>query len=243
MEAPRPAWLDAELGVRVFARDLWFTDDLFQQLRPYRVIGVPALAGRVEVYPGALFSRGVASWFGLVVEGSVVPYLTSSDAEGRSYPTSVTRLTVGARGRYTVWRAELGLTLAYTRQSFTVDRSAVAEAPPEGLPNVTYESVHARVDGRLRITDRIGVRVRGGYLLPVAFGELGSDEFFPRASGGGVEAGAGATLSLTHGLEARLDFDWRRWFLSMNPQVGDHRVAGGAVDDDFATTLSLAYRR
>ncbi len=124
--------IDAQLGLRMFGRSLWFTDDLFQRLRPYSVMGVPSLAGAVEFYPGALFTTGVASWFGVVLAADFAPYLNSADAEGRDYPTTVYGLSVGARARYTFWRAEVGLTLAYSRQEFSIDRGAVDQAPPEG---------------------------------------------------------------------------------------------------------------
>ncbi len=239
----RPVVLDAQLGVRVFGRNNWFTDDLFQRLRPYSVMGVPSLSAAVEFYPAALFTSGVASWFGVVLAADFAPYLSSADAEGRTYPTTVYGFTAGARARYTFWRAEVGLTVAYTRQEFSIDRGTVDQAPPEGIPNVAYESLRMSVSGRVQIIPRVAVMARGGYLALVGFGELGGENFFPRASGGGVEAGVGAALAIVGGLEARLDLDWRRYFLSMNPVVGDRLVAGGSADDFYSATLSVAYRR
>jgi hypothetical protein len=239
----RPVALDAQLGVRMFARDQRYTDDLFQRLRPYRVVGVPSLSAAVEFYPGALFTSGAASWFGVVLAADFAPYLTSGDAQGRTYPTTVYGVTAGARARYTFWRAEVGLTVAYTRQEFSIDRGAVDQAPPEGIPSVTYESLRVAASGRVQLVPRVAVMARGGYLATLGFGELGGDDFFPRASGGGVEAGAGAAVSIVGGLEGRLDLDWRRYFLSMNPVVGDRLVAGGSADDFYSATLSVAYRR
>jgi hypothetical protein len=235
--------LDAQLGVRVFARNLLFTDDLFQRLRPYSVVGVPSLSAYAEFYPGALFSSGAASWFGVVLGADFAPYLASADAQGRTYPTTSYGLTAGARVRYRFWRAEVGLTVAYARQEFSIDRGTVDQAPPEGIPNVTYESLRTTVSGRVQLVPRLALLARGSYLAVVGFGEVGGDDFFPRASGGGVEAGVGAAVAIVGGLEARLDLDWRRYFLSMNPVVGDRLVAGGASDDYYAATLSVAYRR
>ena len=106
---PRPVWLDAQVGVRLFGRHLVYTDDVFQQLRPYSLVLAPAAAASFEVYPGALFSRGPASWFGLVAGGDLAPVVSSRDAQGRTYDTRAYGFTVGAglRGG-TCARAGLG---------------------------------------------------------------------------------------------------------------------------------------
>lgn len=240
---PAPQVLDASLGLRMYGRSMVYTDDLFRRLRPYRVVGVPALAGEVTFYPGALVSRGAASWFGVVVGGELTPYLNSIDAQNRSYSTTAYTLSAGAIGHRTFGRVELSLALSYVRQVFSIDRSSVTVAPPEGIPSVTYESLRALLAARVRVTSRLSAAGSFGALLPLGFGELGSDGFFPRVSGGGVEASVGAGFALTTSLEARLTLDWRRYFLSMNPQRGDRLIAGGAADDFYGATLGVAFRR
>jgi len=47
---------------------------------------------------------------------------------------------------------------------------------------------------------------------------------------------------LDAGLEIRLGFDVRRYFFSMNPEVGDPFIAGGALDQYLGYTLGIAYR-
>ena len=197
---------------------------------------------RVEPHR-ALVSRGPASWFGLVAGGDLAPVVSSRDAQGRTYDTRAYGFTVGARMRVSFWRAEAGLTVAYTHQAYTIDRGAVSAAPPEGIPSVTYQSVRAAVSGRVQVIPRLAVTVRGGYLFVVDAGELGSAAFFPRNRTGGVEAGVGVAVPLVAGLEARLDVDWRRYFSSMRPEVGDRLIAGGAADDFYGATLGVAWRR
>jgi hypothetical protein len=235
--------LDLQIGPRLFGRSLWFTDDLFQQLRPYDLTIAPAVAASVEWYPAVPYTSGPASWFGVVARGEYGLGLTSGDAQGRSYATTSYALSVGGRARWRVWRAELAFTLAYDRREFSIDRQSVTQAQPEGIPNVTYESVRLGLSARVQIIPRIAVRASGAFLVVASAGEIDSDRYFPRSFVGGVETTLGGAYELFRGFEVRLDLDWLRYFHSMNPVPGDRLVAGGAADDFYGATVSAAYRR
>jgi hypothetical protein len=239
----RPVVFDGQLGVQLYARRFWFTDDLFQRLRPYNVTGVPSLTASVDVYPGAIFTTRLASHFGLTASLDWTPYLQSSDAQGRTYDTSSYVFSIGARARYTFSRVELGATIAYVHHEFSIDRGQVDQAPPDGIPNVTYQGVRLGIATRIQILSRLFLTANGSYIAMADFGEIGSPNFFPHISGGGAEASLGAAFALTGGLELRATIDWRRYFLSMNPQVGDRLIAGGAVDDFFGLRALIAWRR
>jgi hypothetical protein len=222
---------------------LFFTDDVFQQLRPYSLPLAPAVSGALEFYPGALVSSGVASWFGIVARGDLGIALSSTDAQGRAYTTTAYAFMVGARMRVRFWRAEAALTLAYDAQTFSLQREDAGRAPPDGIPNVAYQSLRVGLSTRVQLVPRFAIRAGGAWLAVLDAGEFSGENFFPRVSGGGVEATLGMAFAIVRHLEVRLDGDWRRYYFSMNPVVGDRLVAGGAADDYYGATLSIAFRR
>lgn len=241
---PRPPVIDAELGGGIAGRSIFFTDDLFMRLRPYSVAIVPALRAAVQFYPGALFSTGVASMFGLVANGEYSFLFSSTDRQGRAYPTLSFSVSGGIRWRYRLGeRIEFGATLGYQLQNFTIDRSAVMQAPADGLPNVTYHALRFALDGRFAIVSRLALLVGGSYLLPLATGEISGPQFFPRSNAGGADANLAVAIGLARGLELRVGGEWRRFFFKMNPMFNDPLIAGGAADDSYRATVSIAIRR
>jgi hypothetical protein len=234
--------LDATVGFRAFGRSLWFTDDFFQRLRPYRLTLAPAAVVALEWYPAAA-SRGPASWFGLVLGGEYGFGFSSADAQGRAYATAAYGFSAGVRARRTLGRAELGLTVAYVHQVFAIDRGTAEQAPPEGIPNVAYQSVRLGLSARIRLATRFALTAATSYLAVVSAGEIDGPDYFPRSFVGGVEASLGAAVPIARGFEARADLAWRRYFHDMNVVPGDRLVAGGAADDFYAATLGVAFRR
>ncbi len=225
-------------------RSLWFTDDLFMRLRPYNLTIAPTVHAGLEWYPAAHFTRGAASAFGLVADGQFTLVFSSPDRQGRAYPTTAFNVNAGVRAR--LWlldRIDVGLLLGYALQSFTLDRDAVTLAPPEGIPNTTYHSIRAGITGRAQIIPRLAVTAGSTFHYVLSAGEITSQAFFPRALTLGVDFSLGVAVALTRGIEARLAADWRRYFYTMNPMVGDMLVAGGAVDDHYGITASIAFRR
>jgi hypothetical protein len=233
---------DASVGVRGFGRSLWFTDDFFQRLRPYDLPFAPAVAAALEWYPAA-FTRGPASWFGVVASGEYGFGFSSADAQGRAYDTAAWGFTVGVRARRTFWRVETGLTLAYGHQVFSIDRASAGQAPPEGIPNVAYQSVRVGLSGRINLLRRLSLTAGFTYLAVVSAGEVDGPDYFPRSFVGGVELRLGVAVPIARGFEARADLEWRRYFHHMNVVPGDRLIAGGAVDDFYAATVGVAWRR
>jgi hypothetical protein len=241
---PGPAALDARLGFAAVGRSFWYTDDLFMQLRPYSLAIAPAINAAVEWYPGAHFSRGVASMFGLVADGQFTLLFGSSDSQGRTYPTLAYNFNAGLRTR--LWlldRIDIGLLLGFSMQNFSIDRSAVMLAPAEGIANTTYMGLRAGLTGRAQIIERFAVTAGSTWQYVLSGGEITSSEYFSRASVMAVDFSLGGAVALAKGLEVRLSADWRRYFFAMNPMPGDPLVAGGAVDDNYGLTASIAIRR
>jgi hypothetical protein len=237
----RAAALDAQLGLQFFGRHLTFNDDLFQQLRPYDLTVAPALAGALEWYPGAHFSDGPASWFGLRLSGEYAVGISSRDSQGHAHDTTAYGYSAGVRVRQLLGPADLGVVLAYGRQSFTVADTQANGV--EGIPGVTYDFLRGGLSARVDLFSRFALTAHGAWLLILATGEIGSASYFPRSNAGGVEAGLGAAVAVRSGLEVRLSADWRRYFFAMNPMRDDPYIAGGAVDQYLSATVGVAYRR
>lgn len=238
----RPVVFDGFVGLRGFGRNLYFTDDFFQRLRPYTLSFAPALAVSFEWYPGAHFTRAAISSFALVACGEYGFGFASVDAQGRRYDTEAWGVSVGLRVRRTFWRVEVGFTLAYGHQVFALDRTSAGEAPPEGIPNVAYQSVRAGFSGRINLHRRLALTVGFTWLTVLSAGEIDGPDYFPRSFVGGFEVHLGVAVPLVRDLEARFAVDWRRYFHHMNVVPGDRLVAGGAADDFPAATLGIAWR-
>jgi hypothetical protein len=243
-ERPRPAAIDLRIGFGVVGRSFWYTDDLFMVLRPYYLPIAPAVNASVEWYPGAHFSRGVASMFGLVAEGGYTLVFSSPDAQRRNYPTTAFNAAAGLRTR--LWlldRIDVGLLLGFAMQSFTLDRSSVMLAPAEGIANTTYLGLRAGITGRVQIVPRLAATVGYTFQYVLDSGEFSSSTFFPRATVMAMDWSLGAAFAFTPSIELRLSADWRRYFSSINPMPGDLFIAGGSVDDNYGITASFAFRR
>ncbi|MBL8680308.1 MAG: hypothetical protein JNK05_14120 [Myxococcales bacterium] len=213
-------------------------------LRPYNLPIAPAINASVEWYPGAHVSRGVASMFGLVADGGFTFIFSSPDSQGRAYPTLAYNASAGLRTR--LWlldRIDVGLLLGFAMQNFSIDRSAVALAPAEGISSTTYLGLRAGITGRAQVIPRLAITAGSTFQYVLSSGELTSSAFFPRATVMAVDWSLGAAFKLTPSLELRASADWRRYFASMNPMPGDPYVAGGAVDDNYGLTVSIAFRR
>ncbi len=244
VQRPRPPWIDAEIGGGIAGRSLFFSDDIFMRLRPYSVPIIPAARLAVQFYPAAGSASVIASGIGIVASGEYSFLFASTDRQGRSYPTFSFGFSGGLRWRYKVTDAvELGATVSYRFQNFSINRDSVMAAPAEGIPNVTYHAVSLGLDSRLRVAPRFAVLIGGSYLIPVATGELGAPTFFPRLNGGGADANLALAFRLSASLELRVGGEWRRFFFKMNPMLNDPLIAGGAADDSYRATISIAIRR
>jgi len=213
-------------------------------LRPYNLPVAPAISAAVEWYPGAHFSRGVASMFGLVADGSFTFLFSSPDSQGRAYPTLAFNASGGLRTR--LWlldRIDVGLLLGFAMQNFSIDRSAVALAPAMGISSTTYLGLRAGITGRVQVIRRLAITAGSTFQYVLSSGELTSETFFRRATVMALDWSLGAAFALTPSVELRATVDWRRYFASMNPMPGDPYIAGGAVDDNYGISVSIAFRR
>src|SRR5690606_5433834 len=105
-------------------------------------------------------------------------------------------------------------------------------------PSVKYNFLRVGLDGRFPIGP-VAITAFGGYLGSLDSGDV--HERFRDSSVGGIDVGGGLTVPIVHGLEARLQAEYVRWFYSFGPIPGDAFVAGGALDEYIHLEIGPQY--
>jgi TolB-like protein len=240
--AARPPAFLLSTGFYLTSRRFAYRDDLFGTLSGYRLGAAPAFGFDAQWYPGAHFTDGALANLGLHlrwVRAFGLQSRPSVDTDGSRYDTRFGRIEGGARARIPLEAAELFAELGFGAQRFQV---SLPEQSSVTLPDVHYR--YARIEAGLgyRLSTALRLDLAGAYLRPFGLGELGSEGWFPRATGHGVDLRGALALQVAAGLEVRLALELRRMFFAMNPEPGDPWVAGGAVDQVWMAGAELGYR-
>lgn len=229
-------------------RSLRFEDDIYERLRTYDVnMGVYQVEG--IVYP---FTRPVGERLGIIAsfESGVSGAVTDVD-QNLEFDADFYEFFVGLRARYPVDEHEVGFDLTYGQMHAGL-------IDPEGrskVPSTDYSVVRTSLHGALDLGAVRGT-LSAGFRLPLAYGQLKEDRWFPRVSGYGVEASAGVHYALTSSIVLELTGTLRRFVLEMNSEPEDaevgcdaregfstcSEVAGGAVDRYIAGYMGISYR-
>lgn len=243
-QGPGPAAIDASLGARWYGRFFAYNQDVFGELRNYDLAAAPALSATVEWYPGAHFSRGPASWFGVIAQGAYVVGVSSRDSRDTVYGTTALWFDVGLRVRIPLGLHDIGLHATYGQQHFTIasNGGGAPSSNDPGVPGVQYQSVRVGASVRIGASERVGILLGASGLPLISAGDI-AQNYFVRATAAGVEAQLGLAIGLVSGLELRVLADARRYFFAMNPRVGDAWVAGGALDHHITAGAAIAFRR
>lgn len=233
------AMVIARLDFHMFTRNLSYNDDLFGELRPYEILGAPAVGGAVTWFVGESFTRDWWRHLALDISGHYGFALASENSAGEQFPTSSLAWDIGAYGRLPLGTHEIGALVGIGGESFSIDASEGGVAPE--IPAVGYVSL--RVGGRFRffVTEQVSVRGEGAYRLVVGAGEIRDDIWFPRASVGAADAQLGVTYDIASGFFADAGFAMRRYFYTLNPEPGDPFIAGGAADQYFIGNVGIGW--
>lgn len=232
--AARTPLLTLVLGGQLLLRRLSYNDEVVGSLPGYR-IAAPAVVGELSVFPAAR-SEGALRHFGAIVRYEHVLLSESRSSMGNGdFAVSSYRLETDAAFRSTHGPVELGVTLGYGRHVFGHDES---RAQLE-VPNVRYQ--YGRAGLGLAWHSRRGVQlsVRGALMYLFDVGSLDDEFWFPRITGGGMDAGFGLRVPLGGPASIAYDVQLRRYFFSVNPEVGDLRVAGGVLDRFITQNLTF----
>jgi outer membrane biosynthesis protein TonB len=230
--------LSATLAFDFFTRTLRYNDDLFGALRPYTLSGAPAPRLDVVWYPGAHVTTGIAAHLGVALSAEYALALKSKDSMNREFPTSSIELEGALRGRLPLGEHEVAIFAGAGTHTFRIQDAGGVD--PD-IPEVSYTFLQAGLEARFAIFDPLNLTLRGAYRPVLSAGEIESEGWFSRASAGAVDLGLAVAWELLPSLDLIAGAQMRRYFYSMNPEPGDPRVAGGAVDQYFSGTLAIGW--
>jgi hypothetical protein len=208
------------------SRSLDYEQDLYERLRTQKT-GAGVYRFDASFY---VFARSVREYFALIgsYEGAMFGDVQDTDRD-TTFGVRFSELQGGLRARYPVDSNELGLTLAYGSLLAGLDGGGAAD-----VPDYRYSFVRVAADGTLRF-GKIWTSASLGLRVPTGFGELATDEWFPRVSGYGIEGSLGAEYRISDMIGIEATGSLRRFVLNMNSQPDDatggvSEVAGGAID-------------
>ncbi|MEZ4399769.1 MAG: hypothetical protein R3B06_07105 [Kofleriaceae bacterium] len=214
-----PARLRVAIDQRPFWRRLRYNDDYRLVTRDYDLaadaVGVEVVARPIASLPR--LEVVAAGQLAVAVKGS-------RTSDGTAYATKAS-----------AWSAELGYRVApavAVRAGYGEHRFHIDDDPapgPELVPDATYRYVRLGVEATLAFGPRWRLTGDAGGRYLVGTGDLTGADWFPRATGRGVD-GAAQLGYQTGRLMLYARVDARHYFFAMHPEVGDAMIVGGAVD-------------
>jgi hypothetical protein len=236
--APVGRYLDLSVGGQAFSRSLAYHQQVTPTLREYqpRLLGDAVLA--LQYYPGAQFAEGFVSNIGLEVnaEQSFALKSTTPPPNAANYTTQIHDYNGGVRVRLPLESLTPFISIGYGDHAF---KMTGANRGSLVLPDTDYKYVRAVVGLQVPLASGVSVAASGGYRYVLSPGDI-KTTYFPHLAVGGMEAKLYVGYALTSMIEARIGFDYRRYFYTFHSTNNDMFIAGGAVDQTYAGSLSLA---
>ena len=236
--APRPSVPRFTLAVedRPLWRSLRYRDDVARVLRGYdlaaNAIGASAIARPLAGAPG----------LHVTLAGELVIGVGGSrTSDGAEYGTAASEWSIGAGYAARIGGLTVGATAGFGEHRFHVDDDAMlAPGDRELVPDMDYRWLRLGLDAERRVSRRVTATAHAGWRHLLRIGDLDSAAWFPRGHGAGIDAALGLDLRLSRRVTAYARVDLRRYFFTMDPQVGDALVAGGAVDQYLGGAIGAA---
>ena len=227
-----PPTVEPSAFVGASMRRLFFKDKLTPTLAGWQSGALAMVGMRLEAYPatGKLPVIDDIGPYGFFARSAKNSTLTADgDIE---FDTQQTSWELGLR-----WRAKYGgLTIGYGSQKYDFTG---AQLPGFLLPSGLVQYWRPALEGAFSIGP-VGVRGGASYLFIVRHDFLAAN--FPRASKGGVDLYARASMDVWRKLFVNLTARYQRYFYSLHPEPYDPYIAGGALDEVFAVDLACGYR-
>ncbi len=240
---PTPSALPAiraGLGFRAFGRSLTWSGDPDQALARYALPFAPAIALDATWYPGAHFTSGIAANLGIAFSGDVGVGISSKQDTSR-FGTRYDRFRVGAAFRQPFGSTfSLEAVAGFSTQTFSIDAVAANDGSARpNIPSVTFNGPRAGLGVRLVKLGPVGIDAMAGFTFLAWTGELGTEAYFKRAGGFGVDAGGGVSIELVENVQVRAGLDWTRYILSLRPEEGARFTAPSAADQYLGGSVAL----
>lgn len=233
-------WLSLSVGPELYGRHYSYRDDLFEVLRAYDLTATPALTATAEVYPVSA-RRDPLAGLGVAARFTHVPTFDTEDVAGSQYESKAQSYVAGARYRIQIARVELAAAVDYGSQSFSI--APVADAPDPDFPDARYRFVRAGLGGAAPLVAGFALAGGIGYRQVLASGEIESGDFFPRSSARGIDGELELSYALMLGFDVRAGAALERYGHDLDPEPGDPRVAGGALDQYPRFYVRLGFTR
>jgi hypothetical protein len=225
-DAAKMPWV--KLGVRAgfVSRSLSYEQDIYQRLRSQDTgAGVYRLDAAAYV-----FARSVRQYFALIgsYEGAMFGDVQDADLD-TSFGVRYSELQGGLRARYPIGNNEIGAQLTFGSMLAGLDDNDQA-----GVPDYNYTFARVAADGTWRF-GKLGATALLGLRLPTGYGEVGTEQWFPRVGGYGIEGSLGLEYRISDMISVDASGSLRRYVLDMDSrpqdaQLGVSEVAAGAVD-------------
>lgn len=216
---------------RPFWRRLRYNDDVDDRLRPSDLVANAVGIG--------------ASWrplqnlrnFSVIGRGELAVGVNGSrTSDGTAYSTSSSEWGLGVGFDVGIAAARIGVALTYGEQRFSIDDDPMMEL----VPDVTYRYARGGLVAAVPLAARWDLTITAGWRQLLGMGGMTESQWFPRATGAGIDGSAGLALHVTPWLEVQARIDLRRYFFAMNPEPGDPWIAGGATDQYLGGAIGLA---
>ena len=235
------AWLDFELGMGGYNRGLSFNQNLTPSLLSYTLGVGPIAVANVVMYPFDPLVGGLLGNIGLEAEiqqGFAISS-TPTTANATTYKNVVHDYAGGGRYRFTFGAAnDAYLSFTGGEDAFTFTGRSTTSVLM--IPDTIYHYIRPGLGLHLALGDGLSVALAGGYRIVLNNAGPQFLQFFPRATVAGADAELQARYALSQMFEVRAGLEWRRYWFAMNSRPGDTYIAGGAVDQSFAFTASIA---
>lgn len=230
----------AGLGFRAFGRSLTWSGDPDQALARYALPFAPAIALDATWCPGAHFTSGIAANLGIAFSGDVGVGISSKQDTSR-FGTRYDRFRVSAAFRQPFGSTfSLEAVAGFSTQTFSIDPVAANDGSARpNIPSVTFNGPRAGLGVRLVKLGPVGIDAMAGFTFLASTGELGTEAYFKRAGGFGVDAGGGVSIELVENVQVRAGLDWTRYILSLRPEDGARFTAPSAADQYLGGSVAL----
>jgi hypothetical protein len=232
----RHAVLVADVGLELAGKYFDYIQSAKRNIRPYNAPLTAAPAFRLEVYPLALFKKGLLAGLGIDFGTAIVAGLQSREVSAtgvsRLYPTSLFRVEFGARFRIRPFSGSevaivplLGLRVHNFKVLPAEDGSVI-----DGLPGIAYTALKLGVGGEVPIGERLGIGAAFTLMPLLGFGEIVTVDWFPRGTGFGFDFTAFITVKIAGPLQIKVAGYVTRYGLAFETVPTDTYVATGAWD-------------
>ena len=222
----------------IVRRSLSFTQDVYHRMRTLQTNDYVVRAD-AAIYP-TFAESAIGGRIGLIGGFEAAYAGTAHDANfDHDYSVTYSEVFGGLRARYPLRESLFGFNVAVGHLSAGLD-----DAGTSGTPDVGYTDVRSSFDFAFAI-ERFRATVGAGFRVPLSYGEISEQEWFPRVGGYALEGSLSGSYLLTKALSLDLSTSWRRFVLEMNSapedsEGGISETAGGAVDSYLGAYLGIS---